>query len=266
MKKSVEPDTSILDSCELISSDPPTYKTEHYIVEAHKEYICKAVAWVKCIESNVYPTMLEMMGHKPTVNLHALHFVNHRLRGDTGTGAWFEKIRRFRNTHYKGSRIKIFNVKLHDQPPYRLEGDITHETIHGLLHEVKHDGNRTEIWAPIRQSEGHLLESIFEMELSWRLGNEAKSDERYRERVKKGRIHAVFAKLWKAYGWEPFKSLIVRLHEDSNFPQTKFDQNNFAYHMSLCAKEDVSGFFEKCGWNIVKKTKEKITEDLQREM
>lgn len=264
MKKNVEPDDSISDGLELISSDPPAYKTEHYIIEADKKYISKAVAWAKCIESNVYPTMLEMMGHTPTVNLHALHFVNHRLRGDTGTGAWFEKIRRFRNTYYKGSRIKIFNGKLHDQPPYRLEGDITHETIHGLLHEVKHSRNRTEIWAPIRQSEGHLLEGIFEMELSRRLGNEAKSKERYLERIKKGRIHAVFAKFWKAYGWKPFKSLIVRLHEDSNFPQTKFDQNNFAYHMSLYAEEDVSRFFEKCGWYVDNKTKEKITEDLQQ--
>lgn len=264
MKKSVELDTSILDSCELISTDPPTYKTEHYIVEADKEYICKAVAWLKCIESNVYPTMLEMMGHKPTVKLHALHFIDHRLRGDSGPGAWFEGIKRFRNTNYMGSRIKIFNEKLDNQPPYRLEGDITHETIHGLLDEAKNSRNRTAKWKPIWQCE--LLDRIFEIELSLRLGNEKKSTDRYNRCVKKCGNYAVFAKFWEEYGWEPFQLLVIRLHDDPDFPPTLLDQNNFSYYMSLFAKKDVSGFFEKCGWNILKKTKEKITEDLQREV
>ena len=265
MKKGVDPDTSILDGCELISSEPPAYKIEHYIVEAESKYILKAVAWAKYLESHVYPTMLDMMGHTPIVNLHALHFVNHKIRGDEGTGAWFEKIRKFRNTQYVGSRIKIFHGKLHDQPPYRAEGDITHETIHGLLHEAKHGGNRTKIWEPIRQGKSHLLESIFEMELSRRLGNDKKSRVRYSRCVKKGGIHAAFAKFWKVYGWEPFKLLICRLNDDPTFPSAKFDQSNFTYYMSMFAKEDVSGFFEKCGWNIDKKTKEKITKDLPSE-
>jgi len=262
MKKSVEPDTPILDDCLKLSSDPPAYKTKHYIVEADSKYILKAVAWTKCIESNVYPIMLDMMEHTPKVKLHALHFVDHRHRGSKGTGAWFERIKRFRNTQYVGSRIKIFHGKLHDQPPYRKVGDITYETIHGLLDEAKNSRNRTTKWKPIWRYE--LLDRIFEMELCQRLGDEMASEKRYHKRVKEGANYAVFAKFWKAYGWEPFKSLIVRLHNDPNFPPTLLDQNNFAYYMSLFTKEDVSGFFEKHGWNIDNKTKEKITEDLQK--
>ncbi len=266
MKKGVEPDISILDGCQKLSSNPPTYKTEHYIVEAESKYILKALAWAKCIESNVYPTLLDMMGHTPKVNLHALHFVNHKYQFHKGksTGAWFEKIKRFRNTNYMGSRIKIWYGKLNDQPPYRTEGDIVHETIHGLLHEAKHSSrNRTINWEPIRQGKSHLLESIFEIELSQRLGNETKSKERYRKCVNKGGIHTILAKFLKAYRWEPFQSLIIRLHDDPDFPPT-LNQNNFVYHMSLFAKENVSDFFEKQGWNIDKKTKEKIKEDLQQ--
>ena len=265
MKKSVETDKSILDRCKLISSDPPTYKTEHYIVEADKEYICKAVAWAKCIESNVYPTMLEMMGHTPTVNLHALHFVDHRLqlRKGKSTGAWFEGIKRFRDTQYVISRIKIFNGKLEEPPADLLEGNITHETIHGLLDEAKNSRNRTSKWKPIWQCE--LLDCIFEMELSLRLGNEKKSEKRYNQCVKKGGNYAVFAQFWKRRKWDPFQSLIIRMNDDHNFPPTLLDRNNFAYYMSLFAKENVSDFFEKHGWNIDDKTKEKITEDLQRE-
>ena len=37
-----------------------------------------------------------------------------------------------------------------------------------------------------------------------------------------------------------------------------------AASVSLFAKENVSDFFEKQGWNIDKKTKEKIKEDLQQ--
>jgi len=263
MNISVESDTSILDGCRKLKSEPPAYKTEHYIIEADNKYILKAVAWAKCIESNVYPTMLNMMGHTPTVNLHALHFVNYKLHGNTGPGAWFEKIHRFQNTQYMGSKIKIYNGKLHDQPPYRKEGDITHETIHGLLHEAKHvSRNRTKNWEPIRQGKSHLLEGIFEMELSLRLGNEMKSKERYSKCVQKGAIHAVFAKFWKDYGWEPFQLFIIRLHDDPNFPPM-LDKNNFTYYMSVFTKKDVSDFFENCGWDIDTKTKEKITEDLR---
>lgn len=255
MEKKVEPDPSILDGCEKLSSDLPAYKTEHFIVEADTKYILKAVALVKCIESNVYPIMLDMMGHTPTVNLHFLHFVDHRRRGCTGTSAWFQGIEKFRDTYYVGSRIKIFRDQL-------TKENILHETIHGLLDEAKNSRCRTKKWKPIWKKE--LLDLIFEMELYRRLGNEMGSTKRYDKRIKQGGNYAVFAEFWKDYGWEPFKSLIVCLHNDPNFPTAPFDEKNFTYYMSLFTKKDVSGFFEKHCWNIDNKTKEKIREELQR--
>lgn len=261
MKETIQPDGSVLDKCEKLSSKPLAYKIQHFIVEADSKYVFKAVAWAKFIESNVYPTMVEMMGHSPTIDMHAVHFVDHKLRGSEGPGAWFDGIKRFPNTEYVCSDIKIFHGKLSDIPPYRPEGDITHETIHGLLDEAKNSRNRTAKWKPIWQSE--LLDRTFEMELSRRLGNEKKSDDRYGKCVKKGGNYAVFANFWKAYGWEPFKSLIVCLHDYPNFPPGLFDKSSFAYYMSLFAKKDVSGFFEKQGWKIDSKTRERIGNALQ---
>jgi hypothetical protein len=100
------------------------------------------------------------------------------------------------------------------------------------------------------------------MELSMRLRNKTNSKQRYNRSVRKSEIHAIFAKFWEIYGWEPFKVLIVRLHDDPNFPP-RLDQNNFAYYMSLFTEEDVSNFFEKQGWIIDNETKEKIKKELQ---
>lgn len=261
MKENIEPAPSVLDNCEKLSSKPLAYKTGHFIVEAEKEYILKAVGWAKFIESNVYPIMVEMMGHKPTVDVHALHVVDRKLRGSEGPGAWFEGIKRFPNTQYVCSDIKIFHGKLSNIPPYRPEGDITHETIHGLLDETKNGRNRTTKWKPIWQSE--LLDRIFEIELSQRLGNKTKSEERYRKCLKKEGNYAVLAEFWNAYTWEPFKSLILCLHDDPDFPPGLFDHSGFTYYMSLFAKEDVSSFFEKQGWIIDNETKERIKKELQ---
>jgi len=257
MEYITDQDTSILNACEKVRSDPPSYKTEHYIVEASEDCIAKAVGWARYIESNVYSTLLEMMGHTPTVNIHVLHFVDHRLRGSTGSGAWFEKITRFRDTEYVGSRIKIFKGKLHDMPPYRAEGDITHETIHGLLEEAK---NQKASWKPIWHRE--LLDNIFEIELSKRLGNGDGCRKRYLKCIKKAQNYAVFAEFWKEYGWQPFQRLIVRLHDEANFHPT-FDQNAFVYNISLSAKQDVSPFFEQRGWRISDLTRQGIVENLK---
>jgi len=242
-----------------LNSEFSIYTTKYFIIEAEKKYISKAIAWVECIESNVYPTMLQIMGHIPTVNLHVIQFVNHKLRGASGPGAWFEGIRKYRDTDYMCSSIKIFTGKLDDQPPYRLEGDITHETIHGLLDEAKNSSGRTSKWKPIWQPE--LLDRIFEIELSQRLGGDMVS-KRFKRCINKGGNYVVFVQFWKMYGWEPFKSLIIRLHEDSKFPLIEFNQNTFAYYMSLFTNKDVSDFFKELGWDIEVETKEKIIEDL----
>ena len=254
MKKSVEPDISILDGCQKLSSNPPTYKTEHYIIEAESKYILKAVAWAKYIESNVYPTMLEMMGHTPTYNLHILHFTNDFL--GRKVVALFCKFESFRG--FYGSRIRIIQKKLDKMPPYKKEGGITHETIHALLEEAKNERAK---WTPIWKRE--LLDRIFEIELSKRLGDNEIRDRFYKKCLEKGDNYAVFARFWNKYGWRPFQSLIVRLHNEPNFCPI-FQQNIFVHYLSSCCGEDVSVFFEEHGWNIDDKTKEKIEEDLQK--
>jgi hypothetical protein len=159
MNKSLDLDASVLEDCEKLCSEPLAYKTEYFIIEADEKYILKAVAWAKCIETDVYPIMLNMMGHKPTVNLHSLHFEKNKLLiGGRLCNAGFYKIARFRNTQYVGSNIRVFQGLLDKMPPYHKEGYIVHEIIHGLLHEAKHGSkNRTESWQPIRQGKSHLL-------------------------------------------------------------------------------------------------------------
>ncbi len=143
-------------------------------------------------------------------------------------------------------------------PPYQKEGGITHETIHALLEEAKNE--RAE-WTPIWKKE--LLDRIFEIELSNRLGDHKVRDRFYEKCIKKGDNYAVFAQFWNKYGWRPFQSHIVRLHNEPNSCPI-FDQSTFVHYLSSCYGEDVSVFFEKQGWNIDKNTKEKIKKDLQK--
>jgi len=254
MKKNVEPDDSIFEGCEQVGSDPPAYRTTHYIVEADPKYIRKALSWAKYIESHVYPTMIKMMGHKPTHNLHILHFTDAFLgRKVIGTFRKFEYFRGF-----YGSQIHIIQKKLDKMRSYQKEGGITHETIHALLEEAKNERAK---WSPIWKPE--LLDRIFEMELSNRLGDHEVRDSFYKKCLKKGDNYAVFAQFWNEYGWNPFKSIIVRLHNEPDSCPI-FDQSKFVHYMSSCYGEDVSIFFEKQGCNIDKKTKEKIKEDLQQ--
>ena len=249
-----EPGPEILKGLQKLSDVPLTYRSQHFIIQAPQEKIYRAIGWAKYVESDIYPTMLDMMGHKPTIDLHIVEFSYKfgHIGVFTGIGKEIE------GRKYNASRIYIHPHRLDIMPPYQNLGGLTWETIHGLLNEAKRQAN----WKPIWQTE--LLDVIFEMELAKRLKLEDDLEMLWKQFVTnqpKGSSYVVLAEFWKFYGWKPYQKLLTELHNDVNF-RPIFNQDTFVYYMSMYAKKNVSKFFEERGWNISKEVKERIQKDL----
>jgi hypothetical protein len=251
-------DASFLDKCEKVGSNPTTYerKTAHYVVRASEDYIQKGFNWAEHIEDTVYPTMINMMGHEPKRNMHALHFVPDKLCGCIR--AWWKPCCKPNSKEPIGSHIYIWQRKMSGMPPYQPWGGITWETIHGLLYEVK---SEKADWEPLDPSppngKGELLDYVFEMELCQQLGIKECCSQLQQECDRLGGNYSAFLEFWKEYGWRPFQLLIGYLHNLRNSRPT-LDKDNLVYYMSSFVKEDVSPFFEKCDWQIIDETKQKI--------
>jgi len=254
LKPMKEPGPEVLDDLQKLSDFPPTYRLQHFIVRASPDRIRTAVGWVRYVDSEIYPTMLNMMGHEPAVNLHVIDFCfrNEHVGVFTGIGRTIE------GQTYHASRIYILPSKLDRMPPYQPLGGVVWESIHGLLDEAKRKAN----WKPIWQTE--LLDLVFEMELARRLKLDDWSKDLWKIVTKQPKSnYAVLAEFWKLYGWEPYQKLLTQLHEDADFRPT-FDQGTYAYQMSMYVEKDVSRFFEERGWDISAEAKRRIREDLPK--
>ncbi len=247
------PGPEVLEDCKRLDVDPPAYMTEHFIIQAPPEYITRAVGWVKYVEANIYPTMIQMLGSRPQVDLYAVMFRDDYPKHP----AVYSGIAEFEKTGYRAHRIRVRCYKLDWMPPYQFGGSVTWETMHALLNDAKKQAD----WKPIWQTE--LLDLIFEMELFKRFNMQSELDKLlHGDSLKDPRSrYAVFAEFWKEYGWQPFQKLIVKLHDNPEFKPT-LDEGTFAYEMSLGAGKDVSAFFETRGWKIPPETKARITEQL----
>jgi hypothetical protein len=238
-----------------LRTEPTAYKMKKYIVQAPPERIHMAVGYVKYIETEIYPTLKEILGYAPPIDLHAVVFTE-----QAKVWSIYKGIGEFQNTGLQASQIFLRARLLDRMPPFGATGGVTWETIQAFLNHPKNQADWKDVWEP------GVLSVVYEMELSRRLKLDWDFDARWKRYVtdKPGSRYAAYCEFWKEYGWGPYQKFLLKLHENPDFKPV-LTESSLVYELSLGAGKDVSPFFIERGWTVDDETRAKIKAEVEGE-
>jgi len=227
-----------------------TFTYGHYFVVCPEDYEQEARKWVKDVDDNAYPIMIDVLGYHPAVDFYVVEFKEWKYAGQY---LGFEVVRGVLGGHIV---IDLDVLDTLESYPDNIHGGLAYETIHGFLdpHKPRHEViTRTEDF-----------DIIFEIEVLDSLQLNSYITQLYNRWYPGHRDFSICWDIREQCGWSVFQKFFGNL-EDLSHPDVDND-DDWCYYMSLIAQENLTDIFEKHGRSISSYTQGEIERDLLSEL